>query len=163
MKYFGRITHHDSNPPTLFSAIVALILGRDMRHTFIISFFLLFAASLLGCQSIPIDSPKVEALNQALHQYEVALRWGNIPDAYQMLTPELLAKTTVPAGLDNIKVTHYEILSQPTLSGDQAMQTVKIRFLHQDRQVIRTLTDRQLWTNHPDKGWRRASPIPSFQ
>jgi len=135
-----------------------------MRRLLPLPFIPVLLLLVSGCNTMSMDSlkPSEEKLRSALRSYEVTLRWGNIADAYKHLTPELLEKSEIPADLDNIKVTHYEVLSRPQIEEDKAQQKVRIRYLHQDRQVIRSLIDNQYWTNLPDLDWRRANPMPRF-
>lgn len=120
---------------------------------------------MVGCNSASISNslkPEVEKLREALRAYEVTLRWGKIEDVYGFLTQELKERTPIPAGLENIKVTDYEVLTPPTINDDKAQQRVRIQYIHQDRQVVRSLIDQQIWNNSKEKGWVRANPVPFF-
>ena len=127
----------------------------------------LFLVSLLlfsGCNSVSNSlKPEAEKLREALRTYEVTLRWGELADVYGFLTPELKERTPIPAGLENIEVTDYEVLMPPRVNDRKAQQKVRIRYIHQDRQIVRSLIDHQLWTNSGEKGWIRANPIPFFK
>jgi hypothetical protein len=79
-----------------------------------------------------------------------------------MLTPEKQKTTTIPSHLDNIKITHYEVLVRPQIKDNRAVQEVRIRYIHKDRQIVRQIVDHQIWIDIPDVGWRRDNPIPSF-
>ena len=121
---------------------------------------------LVGCNTASVSNtlkPDVEKLREALRAYKVTLRWGEVVDVYAFLSPELKERTTIPAGLENIKVTDYEVLVPPSIDGEKAQQRVRVRYIHQDRQVVRSLMDHQLWTNHSEKGWVRSNPIPFFK
>lgn len=121
---------------------------------------------LIGCNSASVSNslkPDVEKLREALRAYKVTLRWGEIVDVYAFLSPELKERTTIPAGLENIKVTDYEVLMRPSINGDKAQQRIRIKYIHQDRQIVRSLMDHQIWTNHNEKGWVRSNPIPFFK
>lgn len=133
-----------------------------IRFNFLLLYFVLLF-SQTGCTGSPIHALQADALSEALHRYEMTIRWGKIEDLYQMLSPELLAKAVIPSNLENIKVIQYDILSPPTINGAQASQRIEIRYLHQDKQTIRTLVDQQLWVELSEHGWRRANPIPMFQ
>ena len=134
-----------------------------MRRLFPFSFLALLLLS--GCNSVTMDSlkPSQEKLKSTLRSYEVTVRWGNIADAYKHLTPELQELAKIPSSLENIKVTHYEVLSPLQMKDDKALQQVRIRYIHQDRQVMRTLIDQQQWIELPEQGWRRANPMPQFR
>ncbi|MBU0499812.1 MAG: hypothetical protein KJ558_16105 [Gammaproteobacteria bacterium] len=133
-----------------------------MYRFYPVFFFPLLLILLSGCDSMPL-TPSHEKLRQTLRSYEVTLRWTSIADTYKFLTPELATDTPIPTGLENIKITDYEILSPATLNGDRAQQRVRIRYIFQDRQIVRELVDNQQWFDHPEQGWKRSNPIPRFQ
>jgi hypothetical protein len=119
---------------------------------------------LAGCQSMG-EIKAGKALKSALHTYNMTLRWGRIENAYAMLQPELLAKTTIPDSFDNIRVTGYEVITGPTtLSETSSTQTVIISFVFRDRQIERQIMDQQLWEyDQENDNWLRANPIPEFR
>ena len=124
--------------------------------------FLALLILVSGCDSMPLTPPQ-EKLRTTLRSYEVTLRWTSIADAYKFLTPELAEQTVPPANLSNIKITDYEVMSPPQLERDHAQQKVRIRYIFQDRQIVRELIDSQQWFDHPERGWMRANPMPNFQ
>jgi len=133
-------------------------------------FLLLLSACLLlaACQTPSIPSlserSKDNKLRDTLNSYEVAIRWGAVDRAYGFLTPELSEQTEIPTGLGNFRVTGYDRIDGPReLPEDRATQTVVIEYVEKDRQVVHTLTDRQIWQWKDEEGvWLRANPIPSF-
>ena len=126
-------------------------------------FVMVVTLSLLaGCQGVQLKD-KQNTLEDALHAYGSTLRWGNVADAYGFLTPELAQQAQVPGNLANIKVTQYQQLSSPVMKDTEASVSVGIRYIHQDRQVERTLTDKQEWRHFEGIGWRRSNPIPEFR
>lgn len=132
-----------------------------MRHPF--SYLLVLLSLLLsGCDSMPL-TPAQEKLRTTLRSYEVTLRWTNIADAYKYLIPELAEQALPPADIGNIKITDYEVVSPPTIVGNRARQQVRIRYIFQDRQLVKEVLDNQEWLDHPEAGWRRSNPIPNFQ
>jgi hypothetical protein len=92
------------------------------------------------------------------------VRWGELSQIYTYLEPELAKKAERQSNLDNIRVTGYEVIKGPSaVSENEAMQTVKIQYIYNDRQVQKTLLDTQEWTYNAEKReWRRTSPIPKF-
>jgi hypothetical protein len=119
---------------------------------------------LAGCQSLgEIKADK--KLKSTLRTYSVVLRWGNIQDAYAMLLPELLAKTTIPDNFDNVRVLSYEVVTGPTaLSETSTTQTAMILYVFRDRQVQKRIVDQQLWEyDQETERWSRANPIPEFK
>lgn len=125
---------------------------------------LLLALFLLsGCQSMG-EIKTEKQLKATLHLYNMTIRWGRIENAYQMLQPELLAKTTIPNGFENIRVIGYEVIGEPKpLSETSVTQTVSILYVYRDRQVQRQIMDQQLWEyDQKTESWSRANPIPAF-
>jgi hypothetical protein len=133
--------------------------------------FLIITIALLftGCESFsPIkafkDKDKQDSMTKALHSYELTVRWGELAQIYSFLVPELAIKAEIQNNLNNIRVTSYEVIKGPSaISEHQAMQTVKIHYIFNDRQVQKSLIDNQEWTYFEDKReWRRANQIPRF-
>ncbi len=126
---------------------------------------LLFAAMLLaGCQTIESKTRQV-SLAKVLHAYETAIRWSYIHQAYSLMRPERVKEIEIPQGLENIKVTHYEVL-EPAVSNpksDTATQVAFISYVEKDRQQEKRLTDYQLWEYDKNaKRWYLISDIPVF-
>lgn len=119
---------------------------------------------LSGCQLL--DKKRAEtSLQSALSAYENNMRWGEVVKAYGFLKPEISRDVEIPEGLDNIRVTKYEVI-QPAVSPDEltAVTTVMIHYLFRDRQVVRSLSDRQVWElDEESKRWYRINPIPEFK
>jgi len=118
---------------------------------------------LLACQSNLFNQSE-KKLTQITKAYEGTIRWGRIENAYQVLLPELLEQTQIPTGLGNIRVTHYEVVTGPTMvTANQMTQTVLIQYLYNDEQKIRKILDKQVWIQPEEKGdWFRANPIPDM-
>ncbi len=101
------------------------------------------------------------AIHDTLRLYEKTLRWGAYREAQ---TLKLEVRKPLPEGLNEIKVTSYEIVSQSvTEDADQLEQTVEIKFYHEQQGMIKTLMDRQTWV-YDDKldGWFLESELPDF-
>ncbi len=107
-------------------------------------------------------SRKDDDLRGYLFRYESTVRWDDLRKAYNYLKPGL--EVQIPSDLANIRVTSYETVSPPVPGGDgQWMQTVSIQYLHRDRQQVKTLVDRQIWSQDPETElWYRVNPIPAF-
>jgi hypothetical protein len=138
----------------------------NVQRAFLLSFLVLLFA---GCESFsPIkpfkDKDKQDTLTKALHSYELTVRWGELGQIYSYLDPELAKKAEIQTNLNNIRVTSYDAIKGPAATAEnEAMQTVKIDFIYNDRQVQKTIIDTQEWTYNPDKReWRRTNPIPKF-
>jgi hypothetical protein len=122
---------------------------------------LLLALMLPACQSLS-ERDDARKLQETLDSYASTVRWQPLDRMYSYLTPELQPEV-MPDGLDRWRVTGYEIYSPPRmLAKDRVVQTVVIEFIQVDRQVVRNLTDQQLWI-HVDDKWQRANPIPAFE
>lgn len=104
-------------------------------------------------------------LDNTLRKYEVTIRWGSPDDAYFFQRFDEDAPPQPPRELDNIRVTGYEVLRPPgTPEDDRVSQTVRIRYLFKDRQVVRSLLDRQEWEyDREDRRWYLVSPVPEFR
>jgi hypothetical protein len=122
---------------------------------------LALAVSLTGCAPTMLKDKQL-SLERAHNAYSTTARWGNLEELYAFLEPELALQTEIPASLDNIRVTQFETISGPVMFGDQATVTVRISYVHQDRQVVRSVTDQQQWRHDPALGWRRSNPIPEL-
>ena len=104
-------------------------------------------------------------LQEQLKAYEASLRWGYPGQAYNFLKPELAKKSEIPKNIDRIKVTQYKVIQRPHLiAEDIAAQVAVIGYVHEDRQVERSLTDHQRWEYDKEKKhWYRINPIPEFK
>lgn len=102
-------------------------------------------------------------LNDTLRAYEGTVRWGNLSEAWGFLDSEVAKEAEVPKDLTQIKVTRYETLGNPRMQGELASQRVRISYIHQDRQIVKSLEDDQQWRFVERKGWRRVNPIPNFE
>jgi hypothetical protein len=124
----------------------------------------LLAAVLLlaGCGTIEKDK-RVSALEAALYRYGEAIRWGYYDSAFALVHPD--RRTALPPGLENIRVTGYEVVQPPAQTGgDTAAQMVRIDYVREDVQRVRTLTDRQQWRYEPaTKSWWLYSGVPAFE
>jgi hypothetical protein len=135
-----------------------------MRPLFSYGLSLLLAATLLsGCQSVG-GQKRDELLTETLRAYSSTIRWGDLRHAYGYLRPEQAEKAEIPPGLDNIRVTHYEVVDPLRMMGENgASQVVQIRYIQQDRQMEKELTDRQLWEFEEEaKRWYLISKVPPF-
>ena len=117
-----------------------------------------------GCQTIANKQSNIE-LEKVLNSYHTTVRWGNPEQAYIFLKPESFPDLEIPSDLDNIRVTGYEVIQQPTpLSEELVNQTARISYVLKDRQIERTLMDRQVWEYQAEhKIWYRINPIPEYK
>jgi len=102
-------------------------------------------------------------LRDTLRYFETTVRWGQLDRMSAFLVPQLAGQPPQP-GLDNIRVTHYDTVSGPTpVSDERWVQTVAIEYVLKDSQVVKRLTDNQVWELDAEAGgWLRANPLPRF-
>ncbi len=131
--------------------------------------FLVIAISFLftGCVSLPQafkNKDMQDSLNKTLKSYELTVRWGELSQIYSFLEPELAKTAQIQDNLQNVRTTSYEVIKGPSgTSENQAMQSVRILYIFNDRQIQKTLIDHQEWTYNAEKReWRRTNPIPKF-
>ncbi|NEX21568.1 hypothetical protein G3480_14825 [Thiorhodococcus mannitoliphagus] len=125
---------------------------------------LLVTGMLSGCGSIKKDKMAV-TLQNATNGYQSALRWGYFENAFGFVDPEKRKNRELPANLEGIRLTGYDVVQSPIAKKDSntAMQLVKIEYLHEDKQVVKTLTDRQIWRyDEEEKKWWLESGLPKF-
>ncbi len=118
--------------------------------------------ALAGC----LDRERRDnSLEATLHKYEVTIRWGRLADAYLFMRIKEGEQPEIPPGLDEVRVTGYEVLRPVVHLGEnRAAQVVQIEYLFRDRQVVRTLVDQQIWEYDEDAGrWYLASPVARFR
>ncbi len=127
---------------------------------------LLVATLLSGCKTLNLmQDKKEESLQETLKNYRSAIRWGYPGQAYNYLRKDLAEKTSVPTNLNNISITDYKVIQLPDLvSETQASQTAVISYIFDDRQVEKSITDRQLWEfDKESHTWTRINPIPEYK
>jgi hypothetical protein len=125
---------------------------------------------LAGCASYREDR-RQDALEAATLAYGAALRWGYYETAVGYVHPEKRRIADVPKDLANIRVTGYEVVQPPIPVGDDSkehvadrVQMVRIDYLHEDKQSVHSLMDRQVWRYEPQaKTWWVFSGLPAFK
>lgn len=118
---------------------------------------------LAGCKSIG-EHKQADALQEVLRNYEATVRWGSMVQARAFLAPEQRDTAFVEAPED-MRVTHYEVVQGPAMLGkDRAVQTAIVQYVFEDSQVVRELTDSQLWIyDTAGEAWYLSSPLPVFK
>ena len=118
--------------------------------------------TLAACQSLDTRSD-ARKLESTLNSYGTAFRWQPLAGIYGFLQPEL-QPTAPPPGLDNIRITGYEVTAAPRqLAKDRVVQSVLIEYVRVDSQRLYTLVDNQVWVRTAEGSWERANPIPEFR
>ena len=119
-----------------------------------------------GCGTIEKDK-RALGLQAATAGYQSALRWGYFEIAFGYLHPDQRTGKELPAAFKDLRVTGYDVAQPPVVTGagqTDATQTVTIDYLYEDRQVVKTLTDRQVWRFDPKlASWWLASGLPKFK
>jgi hypothetical protein len=125
----------------------------------ILSTALLAAA---GCGAIEKDRMAV-AMEAALTTYGEAIRWGYFDVAYSYIPADKRKK--IPKDLANVQVIGYEVVQPPYMRDDRsAEQVARIDYVHKDVQLVRSLSDRQLWRyEKATNSWWLESGIPEFK
>lgn len=118
---------------------------------------------LTGCASLEKDR-RAMGLEAATNAYQSAIRWGDFDTAMGLLAPELRRDAELPQGLEDLRVTRYEVVQPPLIrADDSATQTVSIEYLFEYNQILRRLTDRQVWRwDEQEKAWWLESGLPAF-
>lgn len=139
---------------------------RVTKTVYILLVTALLAAGLLsGCQTIG-EREQSKILEETLRAYSSVIRWGSLQKAYSFRKPSgEEGLDDIPKGLDNIRVTSYEVVQGPTMTSETtAVQAVLIEYIHKDRQVIKKITDKQLWRYDEEKeSWSLATKVPNFK
>jgi hypothetical protein len=126
---------------------------------------LLLATMLLGsCGTIEKDR-KALGLQASTSGYQSALRWGYYETAFGYLHPDLRKGKPVPPELKGVRLTGYDVVQPPLIQEKgAATQIVEIEYIHEDRQVVKRLTDRQTWQwDDMLESWWLHSGLPRFE
>jgi len=97
----------------------------------------------------------MDNLNKTLRGYEKAVRWAEFDAAYSYHKRETNQETTIPANMENIRVTKYESSGQQFDPQKLAMkQTVTLHYYNTDDLRERSLKLRHEWKYFPEsKRW----------
>jgi hypothetical protein len=121
---------------------------------------------LAGCATVSGDKRQL-ALQAATARYDSALRWGYFDTAYAFVQPDLRANKPLPDVFKDLQVTGYDVVQQPIApekDSTTAVQVATIDYIHQDRQVLKRLVDRQVWVWDPKlESWWLKSGLPAFE
>jgi len=135
-----------------------------MKKRILSTILILLAVQLGACRNGPFTSQPME-LETVLRTYEGNVRWGQLQNMYAFLKRDTETPIEIDEGLDNVRVTGYELLSPLTQETEMRWrQTVMISYVLIDRQVVRQVVDEQVWVSEDDgKSWYREQPLPVFQ
>jgi len=131
--------------------------------------FLPLLALLLpsGCGQVQKEK-KSKSLEATTRAYGNALRWDYPETAWNYLDPDIRAGLRPEQRqLKEIRLTGYDVIQPPMLVAedqDQAEQWVRIDYVRHDTQVVKSLTDHQIWRyDEASGGWRLHSAPPLFR
>jgi hypothetical protein len=117
-----------------------------------------------GCRTMAMsDLP--DELDARVMTFEDVVRWGDLNKMYAFLKPDPEQTVEPQQGLDNVRVTGYELV-EPLNQIDPMRwrQAAKIDYVLTDRQVVRQLVDFQIWESEDEgKTWHRTTPVPVFK
>lgn len=122
------------------------------------------ALSLVACQtSAPWDTVPDKLVKQT-RTYEAVVRWGELENMYAFYKAGENEQVVIQPGLDRIRVTGYEASPLTQIGELRWGQTAVIDYVLTDRQIVRQITDQQIWASD-DKGktWLRENPVPVFR
>jgi hypothetical protein len=124
---------------------------------------LIIGLVLTGCASLEKDRRAV-GLEAATNAYQSALRWGDFESAMGLLSSELRRDEELPQDFKDLRITRYEVVQPPLIRADDtATQTVSIEYLFEYNQILRRVTDRQVWRwDEQEKAWWLQSGLPAF-
>ena len=129
------------------------------------SLLLVLSVLLTACQTNPF-SEVPESLVLRVKTFEDVVRWRPLDKMYlfEKQDPEAEPRTP-PDGLDNVRVTNYEVVAQLSKVGEMRWaQTAVIDYVLTDRQVVRQVTDQQVWESDDEgKSWYLTTPVPQFR
>lgn len=118
-----------------------------------------------GCATVEKDKRAI-TLYKATTGYESAIRWGYFQNAFGYLHPDKRENQELPEHFQELRVVGYDAVQSPVVqpTKDKAVQIVNIGYLYEDRQVVKQLTDTQLWEwDEEDGAWWLTSGLPKFE
>lgn len=117
--------------------------------------------SLGACMATNPYAPVPKELGIKVRVFEDVVRWGDLRKMYVFARPG--SRISIPQGLDNVQVNHYEVSDTREIAPWRWSQTAVIDYVLVDRQVVRQLIDRQVWASDDEgKSWYRLNPPPTF-
>jgi hypothetical protein len=110
-----------------------------------------------------METRKANLLEATLSGYASALRWGYYESAFSVRDPEC-AVEPVP-DMRSVRLTGYEVTQPPVMTDEAtAVQVVRIDYVLEDEQRVRTLLDQQRWRyDEEKKTWWLTTPLPRFR
>ena len=129
---------------------------------FSICFFILL---LVGCAKIQ-DMKKMDRFDVTTRAYTHSIRWSEFEDAAMFLkSTEDDSNSPDPEFLKLIRVTDYSI-KKTAVSEDQTQvfQIVDISYYRNDRMIVKTIREKELWEwDVEKKDWQLSTGLPKFE
>jgi len=114
-----------------------------------------FSLAVLLLSACATQGEMMDNLNKTLRGYEKAVRWAKFDAAYSYHKWGANQEISIPASMENIRVTKYESSNQRFDQQKQIMkQTITLRYYNTDDLRERSLKQRQEWKYFPEsKRW----------
>ena len=143
---------------------------KTTRMALRIALVLVALAVLAGCRTSPYGETPEELVVQT-RTFADIVRWRPLHKMYAFLKTEPERPVSVQEGLENVRVTGYELTEPlneiaPPEPGEpwRWRQAAQIDYVLTDRQVVRQLFDLQVWESEDQgKTWYRTTPVPVFK
>jgi len=117
--------------------------------------------SLFSCS---ISPDAMELLDSSTRSYERAIRWGEFTRAKSFHKNAPVLSDLERRRLKLYRVTGYSVLQNNTIDRYNAHLLVEIKYIRNDRQVIKSFTVKQNWKREKDsKIWYISTPFPKFR
>ena len=122
---------------------------------------LALASSLAGCKSMS-EMREGDQLDSSLKAYEAAMRWSDFASAVTFHKWPEGERVPLPEDYKDLRVMQYYVVYPPVTSSDATVQQmVEISYVNENYQVLRKVTDRQIWAYDKEaKRWELTTPIP---
>lgn len=132
-----------------------------LRHLVAILMVSLLITSIGGCKSYS-DMKSADQLDAAIKGYEAAMRWSDFSSALTYHKWPDGERVPLPEDFSDLRVMEYYVVYPPVTSSDESVQQmVEISYVNQNYQVLRKVSDRQIWSLDKDtKRWELITPIP---
>jgi len=123
---------------------------------------LILGSLLAACMATNPYAPVPKELGVKVRVFEDVVRWGDLRKMYLFAKPG--SQVTLPAGLEDVRVNQYEVGAMRELGPWRWAQTAEIEYVLRDSQVVKRVSDRQVWASD-DEGasWYRVNPPPAFR
>lgn len=131
--------------------------------TRVIQLSLILLLVLSGCKTMD-EHKQVSALEDTLRRYEGTIRWGNVDNAQGFRALDAAGDPPPPVRAD-LRVTSYEVVQGPTMLDETtAVQIAGIQYTFDERPVLRSIVDQQVWKyDEMKKLWQLQTPVPVFK